>query len=793
MSMFRTILIVLLLAFTLAGAVAGGALAQDEADTITVTGRVTYVDEMGRVQPASGVRVTILDWDYRPTEGPAEVLAEVYTDEDGYFSAAEIDNQDYDGSPRRPDRTGQDVLIEVRTESPAIRLLNVARLKPFVWSSQDQPGGFFPNVESGATVPLNLRIQIGDRQVQGMYVYQAMRAGWDFLPEKPDLEAPILAQWGLNSLEGPYYAPGDRIYYDASAATFPHIILHHLAHALAWELQEDAGYPAGCFPAQDDHTFDLTTESTAECAWTEGGAVGFSMMALDNPNYRTVTGAIDMEVPDADTPDWDDGDTVAGRVAGGLWDLFDAHDDGFDTHTPAGDTPQARFAPMWEAYMSGAPTTTAAFWDAYLAGGHDACSGVRAFFQNTIDYNEAPTVQALPDISIDEDTSEDNVIDLWAFSNDVECPNDQLTYTFVEEIPPEFGISIDSNRYIDVEPAPNWFGSIEVGIEVSDGLERTRRFFILTIGGVNDAPALGEIPRFEARINTPIVVDLEPYVDDIDNLTSELTPVVEFLDHATVEIDGLVLTFTPETDFEGTETVRVRVDDAAGDSSRVADLVLIWSRSPNHRPEIVDLPPVFQQDVGVAIEVDFTDYGTDVEDASKDLRWDVEALGEHVSVQRRTDTTLLFSPEPAGYLGSESVTLVVTDRDGGRSEPAEIRLLWTPPTNQPPMLVKEIGDRKAFLGRPLTLDLEGFAIDPDGNAAALIWFPNKATVDCCQVSLAEKQKLIFYPLQGWGTQSDEVELIVQDPQGAEVRTKVLLTWDLFKIFVPLVVKDFSSP
>ncbi|MFQ5854915.1 MAG: Ig-like domain-containing protein, partial [Anaerolineae bacterium] len=502
---------------------------------------------------------------------------------------------------------------------------------------------------------------------------------------------------------------------------------------------------------------------------------------------------IDMEVPDADTPGWDDGDTTAGRVAGSLWDLFDDMDDGFDTHTPDGDTPQARFAPMWDAYMAGKPATTAAFWDAYLAAGHDACSGVRAFFQNTIDYNEAPTVQALPDITIDEDSSADDVVDLWAFSSDVECANDQLTYSFVEEIPPEFGISIDNNRHIDVEPAPNWFGSIEVGIEVSDGLERARRFFLLTIGDVNDAPRLGNIPRFEALINTPIEVDLAPYVDDVDNLKEELTPVVEFLDHATVDVQGLKLIFTPETNFVGTETARVRVDDDAGGSSRVADLVLIWSRSPNHRPEIIGLPPVFQQDVGVSIEIDFAAYGHDAEDPPKDLRWDVEALGEHVSVQRRTDTVLLFSPEPAGYLGSESVTVVVTDRDGGRSDLAEIRLLWTLPTNQAPILLKEIGDRKAFLGRPLRLDLEGFAMDPDGNDAALIWFPNKATVDCCQVSLLGKQELIFFPLPGWGTQTDEVELVVQDPQGAEVRTTVVLTWDLFRLFLPFITKGFSGP
>ncbi|MFQ5594320.1 MAG: Ig-like domain-containing protein [Anaerolineae bacterium] len=792
MSVFRTIVIILLAALVLAGGVASGVLAQNEGDTIDVTGRVTYVDNEGLIQPAAGVRVAIRDWDYLPTEGPSETLAEVITDEDGYFSATDIDNQDIDGSPRRPDRTGQDVLIEVRTMSPPIKLLNTSTLQPFVWSSFGQVGGFFRNVEAGSIVPVNLRVQASDRQVQGMAVYQTMRAGWDYLPQKPALDEPILAQWGANSLDGPYYVPGDRIYYDASAAIFPHVILHQFAHALAWAIQGEAGYPTSCFPAPDDHTFDMKSLSTAECAWTEGWAAGFAMIVLDDPRYRTAEGVTDMEIPDIDTPGWDEGDRVAGRVAGALWDLYDDVDDGFDMYTPDGSTPQARFAPAWEAYMAGTPTTTAEFWSAFLAGGHDACSAVSAFFQNTIDYNEAPQVQALPDVTLDEDTSADNVIDLWQYSSDVECPDDRLTYTLVEGIPPEFGVSIDSNRYIDVNPDPNWFGTIEVGIQVSDGLESARRFFTLTVGSVNDNPTLGEIPRFEALINTPIVVDLEPYVDDVDNLKSDLTPSVQFLDHAGVAVNGLVLTFTPDQNFEGTVTPRVHVDDGAGGFAET-DLVLIWSRSPNHSPQIVGLPPIFHQDAGQSILINFKDYGQDLEDPPATLVWTVEEIGEHASVLRQDNTTLVFSPQPADYKGSETAMVVVTDKDGGRSQPAEVRLLWTEPRNQPPIIVRVIRDRKAFIGRPLTLNLEGYATDPDGNDAALIWFANMATVDCCQVSLVEKQKIVFFPLQGWGAQSDEVELVVRDPQGAEARANILLTWDLARVFLPFVGRGVSGP
>ena len=82
-----------------------------------------------------------------------------------------------------------------------------------------------------------------------MQIYQALRAGWEFLPEKPNLSGPLQAQWGMDSSEGSYYMPGDRIYYDGNAVNFPQVILHHFAHALAWELHNDVGYSSDCFPS----------------------------------------------------------------------------------------------------------------------------------------------------------------------------------------------------------------------------------------------------------------------------------------------------------------------------------------------------------------------------------------------------------------------------------------------------------------------------------------------------------------------------------------------------------------
>lgn len=796
----RSLSVTLVLALTLVGVATAAPHPQPGPDTITVTGQVRYVDRDGITRPAAGVRVRIRDYDYDLPgrgEGPNEVLAEVQTDASGFFTAGDIDNRDFDGSPPRYDGTGQDVLVELLTDSDEIRLLNTRTFDPFIWSSITLLGrdaGIHRNVTSGSTENFDLLIQAGDPNVRGMNVYQILRRGWEFLPTKPALGAPIVAQWGVGSSEGDYYAPDDRIYLTDAAELYPHVILHHLAHALGWTLFGNNGYPVSCF-GLGPHRMELPTTYDPVCAWAEGWAIGFAMAVLGDPGYRTALLHLDLEVPDATTPGWASGDTVPGRVAGAVWDLFDTTRDGYDIFPAAGDAAE-RFAPLWESYQRGAPTTTAAFWQAWLDGGYDACDGVRSLFQNTIDYNHAPDVSPLPDITVEEDTVREHEVDLWLFAQDAECPDERLTFSIANEIPPEFGLSIADNRYINVAPAPDWFGSVEVEIHVSDGLETTKRFFTLTVGGVNDAPTLQDVPRFEALVNTPIQVDLEPYVDDVDNLKSELGAFVEGLQHATVEGEGsLNLTFTPAQDFEGVETAQVHVEDPAGASSRTVNLVLIWSRAPNHRPTVVGLEGrVFQQDAGLAIEIDFTPYGQDEEDRPEDLRWEVASWGEHISVSRRSDTVLEFRPVPTSFIGSDSVSVVVQDRDGGQSDPVVFFLRWTLPMNQPPMILRFLGEQKAFIGQPLVLDLAGYATDVDDPDSSLIWFPREDTVECCTFSLVrEKQRIIFYPLSGWGTQSDEVELVVQDPKGGEASTSVLLTWELFKTYLPLLGRNAAGP
>ena len=217
-----------------------------------------------------------------------------------------------------------------------------------------------------------------------------------------------------------------------------------------------------------------------------GWAVAFSMMALNDPVYHTPAAILDMEAPDAGAPGWADGDIVAGRVAGALWDLFDDIDDGLDTYTPGGNTPEGRFVRIWGAYSARSLATTADFWDAYLVSdGHVACSALKALFQNTINYNTPPELDPFPDpIEMDENPEPPPSFDMTYRARDAECAFERLIFDIEE---PDSGISLelDDEGFLHIIPEQNWNGEVTASVRVSDGIDFTVQLLHIIVHNVN--------------------------------------------------------------------------------------------------------------------------------------------------------------------------------------------------------------------------------------------------------------------------------------------------------------------
>lgn len=96
-----------------------------------------------------------------------------------------------------------------------------------------------------------------------------------------------------------------------------HLILHEAGHWWQWQLY-DRRFPEVTDCAQ--HYVDKHSSTT--CAWTEGFADAVAAYVLGDYRYVDENGGETAFDNDADTPGWDTGDTVQGRVGSSLLDLW---------------------------------------------------------------------------------------------------------------------------------------------------------------------------------------------------------------------------------------------------------------------------------------------------------------------------------------------------------------------------------------------------------------------------------------------------------------------------------------
>jgi len=98
--------------------------------------------------------------------------------------------------------------------------------------------------------------------------------------------------------------------------------------------------------------------------------------------------------------------------------------------------------------------------------------------------NTAPSLSDLPDQTLSTNDRADNAIDLWAYADDAEDADDELTFTISNTPADGAGVIIDGNRYIDISPATDWTGETEVEIEVEDtgGLTDSDTFRVTVSG-----------------------------------------------------------------------------------------------------------------------------------------------------------------------------------------------------------------------------------------------------------------------------------------------------------------------
>ncbi|MFQ5594205.1 MAG: Ig-like domain-containing protein [Anaerolineae bacterium] len=773
------------------------ALQPPEPPTISVSGAIRYDTGSAHV-PAQGIRVELRDDEEPYGHGPGELLAWTETDDFGRYSFEDIDNRDLDGPERRP-AAGQDVRLLILTDNGHVEVQRYPQGSTYNWASDDPDllgaRGLVNNVPDGARVEFST-IQFDDdvEDYQAIRAFVALNDGWSFLVDDMGLPDPgrAVARWPSLTTSARGYYPDQRlIILSTGDADFPDAVMHLEAHAFMDNMLRDLGgtYPPECVVEEP-----IGVESSQTCAWIHGWGLFFAAAAQNDPSYVTASQALSLESP---LVDLDDGDAVSARVAGALWDLMDAANDGFDQYTGS-------FMELWNGMSSAPVYTFREFWD---ASGIPACEGLTALAQNTINYNTPPQLDPFPDpIEMDEDPESPPAFDMRTRARDAECSFDKLLFDVEGSATSTVSVELREDGFLEIVPAENWYGEVTANVRVFDGVDFTSQPLHVIVHSVNDAPRIAPPPDRTVRVGEEIVYQLESRISDVDDekdsLTLSVVPAQEVLvPNLEWEIDqeNFIVRFIPrmsggEEDLRpGTNAVELVVTDPGGAAGRHT-LLLTWEPLPNQPPAIAStIPEVWEAHKGQTIEMDLLTYATDDRDEPSELSWtvDFDKLDNATVVGAGTQK-LIFTPDPAGFLGDDDITLVVQDRDG-RESTVDVILRWTPEPNIAPTINPPIPDFSTGINQQLVVDLSAYGHDQDDNENGLRWYVQFVDPEAPNPFITGQgtQKLTFTPVLNYeGT--IEALFVVRDPKGAEASQLVNLIWQQYKVYIPLQLRPFPQ-
>ncbi|MBN2390429.1 MAG: hypothetical protein JXR84_06885, partial [Anaerolineae bacterium] len=152
-------------------------------------------------------------------------------------------------------------------------------------------------------------------------------------------------------------------------------------------------------------------------------------------------------------------------------------------------------------------------------------------YGSTVITNTPPTISGLPDQTVPMNGSADDAIDLWAYASDVEDASSAMTYTIVNSSTVSAGVTVDGNRYIDINPDTDWTGTCDVEIQVQDtgGLTDTDIFQVVVTSTVNTSPTISGLPDQTVLMNDVAnnAIDLWVYASDAESPDNELTFSIE--------------------------------------------------------------------------------------------------------------------------------------------------------------------------------------------------------------------------------------------------------------------------
>ncbi|MDY6874909.1 MAG: tandem-95 repeat protein [Chloroflexota bacterium] len=375
--------------------------------------------------------------------------------------------------------------------------------------------------------------------------------------------------------------------------------------------------------------------------------------------------------------------------------------------------------------------------------------------------NNDPTAEDDSDTT-DEDTPV--VIDVLA--NDSDPDGDDLTVSDYDVTSTEGGtVDCTSAGMCTYTPPADFGGSDTFDYTISDGYGGSDTATVtVTVNLVNDPPvAVDDADATDE--DTPVIISVTANDTDVDGTINPATvTIVDEPSDGSVSVDPVSgdVTYSPDADFNGSDSFTYTVEDDEGAVSNVAT-VTVTVAAANDPPVAVDDSDTTDEDTPVVIDVLANDSDPDGDDLTVS---DYDVTSTEGGTVDCTSAGLCTYTPPAGFSGSDTFGYTISDGHGGSdTATVTVTVVALAPTGHAlyiPIVIKE--PRHYVLYLPII-----GSGHPDLVVESII-----ATSDSVQVIIKNQGDVLLAPYYTSPAFALRVDLYI-DPDPAP--TGVNQTWD----------------
>ena len=263
-------------------------------------------------------------------------------------------------------------------------------------------------------------------------------------------------------------------------------------------------------------------------------------------------------------------------------------------------------------------------------------------------------------------TDEDAGISYNVLDNDTDADGDTLSFVeFLSDVSAFGTIGATPEGLVTFVPKANYNGSFDVGYRVGDGFVTDTATITIVVAAVNDAPEADSASKTTAE-DTPVSVDTAPLISDVDDADDSNLEVTVEADgrpsHGSVSVSGHTITYTPDTDYNGSDSFVYTVTDDMGLDATAT--VTIAVTPENDAPDAKNDTAVTNEDTPISIDVLSNDVDVDTDTDLNVVPQGPISIGtlgtpSHGSVRIEAGE-IVYTPDE-NYNGTDSFTYYATD------------------------------------------------------------------------------------------------------------------------------------